>query len=92
MLEETFFRGVLLLNLVTRFHVAPWGAILISGAAFLIQQLVQVKTLHQAAVITAGCVAISWIGGLSVIASGSFVPAALCHAAFVIFYVSFDNR
>lgn len=84
--EELFFRGVLLAALLAR-GVAPWVAVTLAGALFVIQQLVQVRTGFQAAVIGAGCMAISGVGGLLVLASGSVLPAVVCHVAFVVFFL-----
>lgn len=84
--EELFFRGVLLTALLER-GVGPWSAVALAGALFLLQQLLQVRTRFQAAVIGAGCVAISAVGGLLVLASGSVLPAIVCHVAFVVFFL-----
>lgn len=86
--EETFYRGVLLGILTMRFSVPPIAAVAISGTLFCVEQLLQVRTAFQAMIIASGCVAISMVGGLLVVARGSFVPAALCHASFVLFFMN----
>ena len=55
---------------------------------FLLEQLVQLRTPFQAMIISGSCVAISLVGGLLVLQTGSVIPAALCHASFVIFFMS----
>lgn len=84
--EELFYRGVLLTILIGA-GMAPPVAVLAAGALFLLQQLLQVKTRFQAMVLGAACAAISLVGGLLVVATGSVIPAVLSHASFVIFYV-----
>jgi hypothetical protein len=86
-LEELFYRGVLLTILVNELRVAPLAAVAVAGALFLVQQLLQVQTRVQAMVLGAGCAAISLVGGLLVVATGSSVPAVLSHASFVVFYL-----
>lgn len=86
--EEIFFRGVLLLILMDKLMVAPLLAVMITGTLFCLQQLLQVRTRFQAMVIGSGCVAISLVGGLLVVFTGSVVPAVLCHASFVIFFMT----
>lgn len=86
--EEMFFRGILLGILTARLSATPVSAVAISGALFCLGQLVQVRTAFQALVILSGCVAISLVGGLTVLASGSVVPAVLCHASFVVFFMT----
>lgn len=85
-IEELFFRGVLLL-LLLRLGVAPPAAIALAAALFCLHQLLQVETVFQAAVIGAGSLAIGLVGGALVVASGSVVPAILCHGAFVLFFL-----
>lgn len=86
--EEVFFRGVLLRILIDRLMVAQLGAVGITGALFCLEQLVQVRTTFQAMIIGCGCVAISIVGGLLVVLTGSAVPAILCHASFVLFFMT----
>jgi hypothetical protein len=85
--EELFFRGVLIRILTQKLAVAPLWAIMIAGALFCLEQLVQLRTGFQAMVIGSGCVAISFIGGLLVVLSGSVVPAVVCHVSFVVFFM-----
>lgn len=86
--EELFFRGVVLLVLIDRFDVPPFAAVMIAGALFCLEQLVQLQTTFQMLVIGCGCVAISAVGGLLVLLTGSVVPALICHASFVLFFVT----
>ena len=85
--EEIFYRGVVLRILHTRFGVAAWTAIAIAGALFCFEQLIQLRTTFQMLVIGLSSAAISIVGGLLVVESGAVWPAVVCHAAFVIFYV-----
>jgi membrane protease YdiL (CAAX protease family) len=85
--EELFFRGFLLRIMTERLFVAPLAAVAIAGTLFCLQQLVQVRTAFQALVIGCGCVAISLVGGALVVVTGNVVPAALCHASFVLFFL-----
>jgi membrane protease YdiL (CAAX protease family) len=87
LVEEVLFRGVLLRILTDRLHVDPWWAVAIAGALFCLEQLVQVQTAFQAMVIASSCVAISLVGGLLVVLTGSVVPAVLSHASFVVFFM-----
>lgn len=86
--EEFMFRGVLLPVLTERLLVSPPLAVLIAGALFCLQQLVQVRTRFQAMVIGCACTAISLVGGLLVLLTQSVVPAILCHMSFVLFFMS----
>lgn len=90
--EEVFFRGVLLRILTDKLLVAPLAAVAIAGALFCVQQLMQIRTAFQAMVICCGCVAISFIGGLLVVLTGSLVPAVLSHASFVVFFMTQGNE
>lgn len=86
--EEVFFRGVLLRIMTDELRMAPSAAIACTGALFCLEQLLQVRTRFQALLISAGCVAISAVGGLLVVLTGSVVPAVLCHASFVVFHMA----
>lgn len=87
MVEEVFFRGVVLAILLGPMAVPAPTAVLLAGALFLFQQLLQVQTPLQRIIVGAGCVVISLVGGLLVVLTGSVVPAVLCHASFVIFFL-----
>jgi len=85
--EEFFFRGVLLSLLIERFGVPVVYAITLVTLAFLIQQLIQLRSTGQMIVIGISCVIISLVGSLLFLGMGTILSAALCHAAFAIFYV-----
>jgi len=88
MIEELFFRGVLL-RILTEWRMMPaLVAVAITGVLFCLQQLVQVRTAFQAMITGCGCVAISLVGGLLVVVTGSVVPALLSHASFVVFFMA----
>lgn len=86
-IEEIFYRGVLIAVMIAELGLAPLAAVAIAGALFCFQQLVQVETAFQAAILGGGSAAIALVGGLLVIHAGSVVPAVLCHAAFVVFFL-----
>jgi len=86
--EELFFRGVVQRILTDRLLVPALVAILIAGILFYFEQLLQVQTAFQAVVIGCSCVAISLIGGLLVVLTGSIGPAVFAHASFVLFFMA----
>jgi membrane protease YdiL (CAAX protease family) len=86
-LEELFFRGVVLTTMTDRYHFSAAIAIAIAGFLFCVQQVLQVRTLSQALLMSWSCLSISLIGGLLVTVTGSVVPAILCHASFAVFWV-----
>jgi membrane protease YdiL (CAAX protease family) len=86
--EEFVFRGVLLCILTERLAVGVFAAVAITTVLFCLQQLMQVRTVFQAMVMTCSCVAISVVGGLLVALTGSVIPALLAHASFVIFFMT----
>jgi membrane protease YdiL (CAAX protease family) len=88
MVEELVFRGVFLRILTERLGVAPLTAVFATGGLFLFQQLIQVKTPFQRMVIGSGCVAISVVGGVLVVLTGSVIPAIVCHGSFVLFFLN----
>src|SRR5215469_4890625 len=88
MTEELFFRGVVQRILTDRLLAPALVAILIAGILFYFEQLLQVQTAFQAVVIGCSCVAISAIGGLLVVLTGSIWPALFAHASFVLFFMT----
>jgi membrane protease YdiL (CAAX protease family) len=88
-LEEFFFRGVLLLVMTKKLFFSPWVALSLATVFFLLEQLLLLKTHIQIAIISCGCLAISIVGGLLVLYTGSIFPALLCHISFVIFYFGY---
>lgn len=90
-IEEFFFRGILLLILVEKLLVPPWIALMLVAILFLLEQLMQLKSSIQMAVIGCGCIAISLVGGVLVLYTHSIIPAGLCHASFVIFYLGYSD-
>jgi hypothetical protein len=89
--EELFFRGVVLQIMVQELRMPAFFAVAATGALFLFQQMLQVQTRFQAVLIGAGCIAISLVGGILIMCSASVVPALLCHASFVVFYLDPDK-
>jgi hypothetical protein len=87
-LEEIFFRGIILAILVRELRVNASIGIALVGDLFGFQQLVQLRTWYQAAIIGSSCISISLVGGMLALLTGGVVPAAIAHASFVVFYVS----
>lgn len=83
--EEFFFRGVFLGGLLAT-GTPVWAAIAISGAAFIVLQVLYTDTALQATVIGLGCVVLTVLGGLLVVVEGSVVPAIVVHASFAVYY------
>lgn len=92
MLEEMFFRGIVLSILVTEYGVNASTSIVISGCLFTCQQVVQLRTRYQVGIIGVSCIAISLVGGTLVLLTGSVLPAAISHASFVVFYLNGLDR
>jgi len=92
-LEEFFFRGILLFILVKKLSVPvpPWLALGWVTLLFLFEQLLQLKTRTQVAILSCGSFAISLVGGLLVLYTGSIIPAGLSHASFVIFFFGYSG-
>ncbi len=90
--EEILFRGVVLRILLDRLHVAPAPAIFLAGVLFCLEQLVLLRTRFQAMIILCACIAISLVGGMLVVLTGSVVPGVLCHASFAVFFLSAKPR
>ena len=90
-LEEFFFRGILLLIVAKKLPVSPWFALAWVTFLFLLEQLLQVRTKTQAAILGCGSFAISLVGGLMVLYTGSIIPAAFSHASFVVFFFRFSR-
>ncbi len=92
LLEEFFFRGVILIILVTKFTVSPLLAIGIITFLFMVEQWLQLRTAAQRIMIGLGSLAISFIGGILVIYTGSIIPAAVSHMFFVVFYFRYSTN
>jgi membrane protease YdiL (CAAX protease family) len=86
--EEIFFRGAVLGIMMDRLSAAPMIAVAVAGILFVFQQLIQVRTAFQAMVIGSSCVAISLVGGILVVFSGSILPALISHGSFVLFFMA----
>lgn len=91
LVEEIFFRGILLMILLNYFNLAVWAAVTLVTILFIFEQLIQVQDRHQFIAIGSGCLAISVVGSILVIISGSIIPAGLAHAAFLMFYFRFEK-
>jgi membrane protease YdiL (CAAX protease family) len=82
--EELFFRGALLNSAIYVGMSDAW-AILFVTTLFVIQQLTQLNTAVQAALVGCSSVTVSVVGSLSVFGCGSIMPAALAHGIFAVF-------
>lgn len=85
--EETFFRGVLLVGLLAA-DTPVWLAIAISTVIFTTGQVILTENRLQALVLALSSVVISVVGGLLVVITGSIIPAIVVHAAFAGFYTN----
>lgn len=86
--EELLFRCSFFLILVTQFpFVHPFVAIGLTTFLFIIEQVICVQNRIQAVAMTTGSIAISIIGCLLIVTTGSILPAILCHEMYVIFYL-----
>ncbi|MGE5341232.1 MAG: type II CAAX prenyl endopeptidase Rce1 family protein [Candidatus Omnitrophota bacterium] len=92
LMEEIFFRGILLVILVTQLSISPMISILMVTGLFLVEQWIQLRTLAQRIMIGLGSFSISFIGGILVIYTGSIIPAAIAHMSFVIFYFGYSFK
>lgn len=86
-LEDVLFRGVVLWVLGHSLGMSPPLAIGIGASIFVGQQVIQLRTGYQAAIIGSSSLVIAVIGGMLFTLTGSVVPAAIAHASFVVFYV-----
>lgn len=90
--EELFFRGTVFMTI--RARIPETGlvvAIAITTVLFVLQQIVNTETSHQAVAMAAGAISISVVGCLLIAFTGSFIPALLCHLLFVVFYLNDSN-
>jgi hypothetical protein len=86
--EEVFFRGTVFLVLVERFpYTGPYWAIFICTVLFVVQQVLQTDTVGQGIIFAVGSTSISVVGCTTILYTGSFLPALLCHAAYAVVYL-----
>ena len=86
--EEIFFRGAVFLILINRFHQAgAYWSIFICTVLFVVQQVLQTDTFGQGLIFLVGSTSISVVGCISILYTGSFLPALLCHAAYAFVYL-----
>lgn len=90
-MEETFFRGVLLVGLLAA-DVPAWVAIALAGLVFTAGQVVLTENLVQAIVLAISSVVLSIVGGLLVVVTGGVIPALVVHAAFAGYYTNSGSR
>lgn len=86
-LEEIFFRGALLTGLLTAGMGTP-KAIALVTIAFVLNQVLLADTWPQRLVLGYSSIAISLVGSIAYLASGSIIPSILMHASFAGFYTS----
>ncbi|QSB12700.1 CPBP family intramembrane metalloprotease [Natronosporangium hydrolyticum] len=85
--EEFFFRGVFLLGLLASGASVPM-AVLLSGAVFILGQVVLTERGLAALVLGVSSVVLSVLCGLLVVVTGSVLPAIVVHASFAGFYTN----
>lgn len=87
LVEECFFRGTLFLILYLHFEqLGFWGAALISGALFALEQALFTSRGSQCYSMILGSLGISFVACASVAYTGSFLPCLLAHECFLVFY------
>lgn len=85
--EEFFFRGILFYILILFYpEVGVILPIAIVTVLFGMQQILNTVTFPQAVTMAIGTFAVSTIGCLLILYTGSFLPALISHESFVIFY------
>lgn len=89
--EELFFRGSLLYILIHTMQVNVWISVGVVTFLFLIQQILQLQSIGQIIIIGLSCIIISFVGSLLVLYTNEIVSAAIAHALFAIFYVSWSK-
>lgn len=85
--EELFFRGVFLVGLLAYGAPVP-VAVLLSGAVFVLGQVVLTESRLAALVLGVSAVVLSVLCGLLVVVTGSVLPAVIVHASFAGFYTN----
>lgn len=89
--EELYFRGVVLAGLLAH-GAAGWPAVALSGAVFVLGQVVLTEQRLAALVLGVSSVVLSVLCGVLVVVTGSVVPAVLVHASFAGFYTNLGTR
>lgn len=85
--EEIFFRGALLTGLLTAGVGVPLAIALVT-LAFILNQILLASTWTQRLVLGYSSLAISLVGSIAFLASGSIIPSIIMHASFAGFYTS----
>lgn len=86
--EEILFRGVMFSILLGIFkNQGIWIPLIIVTIAFCVEQILNTQTIIQGIGLAVGSAAISAIGCMLVIATGSYFSAILTHMMFALFYV-----
>lgn len=85
--EEVFFRGVLLSGLLGH-GMNTVLAITVVTLAFILNQIVLADTWTQRLVLGYSSLAISLVGSIVFLATGSIIPSMVMHASFAGFYTS----
>lgn len=85
--EELFFRGVFLLGLLAS-GTPPWLAIALSGAVFVLGQVLLTEQVLAATVLGLSSVVLSVLCGLLVVVTGSVLPAIIVHSSFAGYYTN----
>ena len=89
--EELFFRGVFLLGLLAHGATVP-AAVALSGAAFVVGQVVLTERGLAALVLGVSAAVLAVLCGLLVVVAGSVVPAVIVHSSFAGFYTNLGTR
>lgn len=89
--EEIFFRGALLTGLLTA-GMGTSMAIALVTIAFILNQILLADTRVQKLVLGYSSLAISLVGSIAYLASGSLLPSIVMHASFAGFYTSGSEK
>ncbi len=90
--EEVFFRGVFLHGLISNGMNIPWAIALVT-LAFILNQVLLADTPIQRLILGYSSLAISLVGSIAYLASGSIIPSIVMHASFAGFYAGkSENR
>jgi membrane protease YdiL (CAAX protease family) len=93
LIEEIFFRGLLLIILVEYYaFIGPFWIIAIVSILFTVEQVIQTESKVQAISMAVVSLTISVIGCLLVIQTGSILPAIVARSCFGIYYFAGTRR
>nr|WP_228507509.1 CPBP family intramembrane glutamic endopeptidase [Plantibacter sp. VKM Ac-2880] len=81
-IEELFFRGLVLPSVIGTLRGGRWIAVVISGLLFAILHLLVVTTVAQAIVVGVGTLLVGLAAGSLAVVTGRLGPAIVTHVVF----------